>query len=413
MTTSAAANQVDVTPPTPSKRATSGTFLTGLLVVAALLGVAVAHVFHLHQVYDSTGYLYAVTALLAIGIYSSTSGIDVTQLRNAVRTVMLAITVGVVVKSLMIAIIVLPLLHDPIIAIILGVAVAQIDPLAVAALVGRSRLSDSGKAVLRAWSAFDDPVTMLLTIYLLALLPHSGADRLIGAAASNVRFIGLAVSIGENLLFAGVLFALWAVARRLRRYEWFATLARSKYGSTAAALILLAAGFVAVTHFLLFGLALTGLFLRPAAQELLDRLAEIALGLAAVALGIVLAGGVWWLAGVLLGLGAYVAQLLVAPIVAYRQPGDRVLLGLAQQNGITAITLALLVQPFYSQAVAIIGPAVLVVNLLHAGANGAWNLIADRRTRPDRDPWLQVSPARTAVRPAEPARSDSRAVPSS
>ncbi|NUR64455.1 MAG: hypothetical protein HOQ47_01735, partial [Streptomyces sp.] len=48
---------------------------------------------------------------------------------------------------------------------------------------------------------------------------------------------------------------------------------------------------------------------------------------------------------------------------------DRVSLSLSQQNGITAIILALLLEPALPQAVAVIAPAILVVNLLHLGSN--------------------------------------------
>src|SRR5258708_310297 len=94
-----------------SARVMSGTWLTFLLAGAALIGFLIAHQFGVHAFYRSPGYLYAVTALLAIGIYSSTSGIDLSELRNKFRTVVLAITVGVLVKSVLIAAFMLPLLH--------------------------------------------------------------------------------------------------------------------------------------------------------------------------------------------------------------------------------------------------------------------------------------------------------------
>ena len=54
---------------------------------------------------------------------------------------------------------------------------------------------------------------------------------------------------------------------------------------------------------------------------------------------------------------------------------DRVHLALGQQNGLTAIVLALALQPYLPSAVGIIAMAVLTVNALHLVTNGAWDLM--------------------------------------
>jgi hypothetical protein len=48
---------------------------------------------------------------------------------------------------------------------------------------------------------------------------------------------------------------------------------------------------------------------------------------------------------------------------------DRVHLGLAQQNGVTAVILALVFERDFGGFVAVIAPAILTVNLVHAVAN--------------------------------------------
>ena len=71
--------------------------------------------------------------------------------------------------------------------------------------------------------------------------------------------------------------------------------------------------------------------------------------------------------GLVLGLAAFSAQAVVAAALTRGLPrSDRVGLALAQQNGITAIILALWIEKTYPGAVAILGPAIVVVNLLHA-----------------------------------------------
>ena len=60
--------------------------------------------------------------------------------------------------------------------------------------------------------------------------------------------------------------------------------------------------------------------------------------------------------------------------------GDRAHLALGQQNGLTAIVLALALQPYLPSAVGIIAMAVLTVNVLHLVTNGAWDLMRQAPT---------------------------------
>lgn len=334
----------------------------------ALLGLAGARLLGLHGLDQSPQYLYAVTVLLAIGLYGSTSGIAIDQLVSNRRTILLAVTVGVLAKAVVIAGAMLLVVDQPIYALLLGVAVAQIDPLSVAALVTGKRMSDSAKTVLRAWSSFDDPITMLITVYLLTLAASGG--QVIPAVASGP--LGLLAGLAENLAFAAVVYAVWAGAQAVSR-RLAAVMPHTRVLQIMGPLVLLGAGYYAVTQFALLGLAGIGLFLRPAPDAVLAWVTKAALLLATVALGLLLAGGVNWTAGIVLGAAAFGAQILLAPVVARSHDFvDRTYLALGQQNGITAITLALLVEPVFPGTVGIIAPAILTVNALHAGCGAAW-----------------------------------------
>jgi hypothetical protein len=336
----------------------------------AFAGLVIGRIVGTGELAQSSAYLYVVTALLAVGLYGATSGIVVAELRGNLRTVLIAVTVGVIAKAIIIASVMLLVVDEPVYALLLGVAVAQIDPLSVAAIVADKRMSASAKTVLRAWASFDDPVTSIITVYLLAI-----------AATGDRAFTGIAglfADLGANLLFAGVVFVAWLVARFVTaRPAVVALLAhrgvRAAY-RTAGVLVLLGACWYAVAQFALFGLALIGLFLRPFADAVMSRLTRVALLLATVALGLLLANGVNWVAGLVLGVAAYGAQVVLAPVVARGHDlVDRTNLALGQQNGITAITLALLVEPVFPGTVGIIAPAILTVNVLHAVATAAWD----------------------------------------
>ncbi|WIX88188.1 hypothetical protein [Amycolatopsis sp. DG1A-15b] len=347
------------------------------ILLAAGTGLDVAH---------SRAYPVAVTILLAIGLYASTHGIDVAEFRTRWKTVVTAVTFGVILKAALISAVMFAFYREPYV-FLLSIAVAQIDPLSVAAVRAKSRMSEQGKALLAAWAAFDDPITVLLTAYLTGVLvPGSGASPAVlptGLAAAGVNF-------AAN---AALVVAVWLVRRLVLGWK-ASSPAAVRVRAGLEVVLLLACGAAAVQWSLLLGLAVTGLFLRPRFGVALDRAVTGCLVLAAFAVGLVLADGVRIVPGIVLGTAAYGAQIVVA--LALTAPrvwrADRMRLALGQQNGLTALVLALVLEPVVPAAVATVGPAILVVNLWHAAANGLW----DRRHR-----LARPKPATAAERPNE------------
>src|ERR1041385_3049928 len=135
------------------------------LLSALGAGWLVAAQFGLREVDRSPVYGFFITALLGFGLYASTSGIVITEFRRQLRTVVIAVTLGVLAKVALIFGVLFFVFREPN-HLILAVAVAQIDPLSVAAMRAKSRMSDSAKALLSAWASFDDPITVLLTVYI-------------------------------------------------------------------------------------------------------------------------------------------------------------------------------------------------------------------------------------------------------
>jgi hypothetical protein len=323
------------------------------LLLARLTGIRVS------ELPDTTGYLLGTAVLLAIGLYGSTYGIDLESARQDSRLIITAVTVGVVVKAALIGVTLALAWRDPLF-LLLGVVVAQIDPLSVAALMGSRRLSPRARTILAAWSSFDDPITVVLTVYAAAI----AVDVFKLGVAGGVQGVHLAsgwwsylADFGLNLGFAAIVWLLWhyLVRRRPR---------------LATALLGLALA-VAVWQFLMLGLALVGLFVRPAwLQTWLPRVTEGALYAATVLLGLLLIDGVALPEGVTLGLAAFAAQVAVGWLLTRRLPRhDRLHLALAQQNGITAIILGLRLESQFPRVVAIVAPAILVTNLVHFVAN--------------------------------------------
>jgi hypothetical protein len=316
---------------------------------------------------QSSVYLYATSLLLAIGLYGSTYGIDLGDARAHGKLIVMAVTVGVLFKAALIGGVLFAATRDPLF-LLLGVAVAQIDPLSVAAIIGDRRMSGRTKTVLAAWASFDDPLTVILVVYASAFVagPLGVGHATATGSGATAGLLAYAVTLAANLAFAALAYAAWYLLRRGPRWV------------LAVVFALLAV--VAVWQFLMLGVAIVGLFLRPAwLADVVGRVTQVALFVAAGLLGLLLVDGVDLRNGVLLGVMAFVAQMVAGWALTRGMPRiDRVHLALAQQNGITAIILALRLEAEFSGVVAVVAPGIVVTNTIHFAAN--W--LVDRRRGP-------------------------------
>ncbi|MGW6054155.1 hypothetical protein [Streptomyces sp. NPDC055189] len=342
--------------------------LKGLLFAPALMGLGwlVARWRGLADISGSEGFLLFATLLLAIGLYGSTYGVAWKDIREDLPTVLTAVTAGVVLKAALIAGALWGVVEDPA-YLLLAVVMAQIDPLAVSALLERSRLSPRGRAVLVIWASFDDPVSVLLAAYVAGF---AFAEQV----ASPLRTGTYALELAANAVLVAVAVVVHRALRAARRRTAQPPpRRRSMVLHVLEVVLLLAFLAAAVRYSLLLGLAALGLFYRPRLGAWLQRAVRGAFVAAALCLGLLLVAGVDLWRGLVLGAAAFAAQGVVGWIVARRLAHvDRVLLACGQQNGITAIILALMLEPALPETVAIVAPAIVVVNLLHFAANEWW-----------------------------------------
>lgn len=347
------------------------------LLVAVLCGVAVARLAGITDIDESSSYSVFVTALLGFGLYASTRGIEIAEFRSSLRTVVLAVTLGVLAKALLIFGVMYLVFRDTD-YLVLGIAVAQIDPLSVAAVRAKSRMSESAKALLSAWASFDDPITVLLTSYFTVFALRAGDGQAgspeEGAGAGLAAF---GMNLLWNLLLAGAVYLAWRLVRRAGGRFGTPSRAARMARRTIAVVAVLAVGAVAVSFSLLLALALIGLFFRPDVGRCVEGMTQIAMVVATFAVGLVVVDGIKPVEGLVLGAAAYGAQIVVALALTIPRVwrSDRARLALGQQNGLTAIILALLLEPSFPGAIAIVAPAVIVVNLLHACCNAIWDRV--------------------------------------
>ncbi|MFE8990057.1 hypothetical protein ACFYMI_19905 [Streptomyces collinus] len=346
------------------------------MVVGACLALAAGAVLglltHPQDLARTPGYLYAAGLLLAIGLYGSTHDIDFADVRRSLKVVLVAVTVGVVVKASLIAT-VMVLAFDRPEYLVLGIAVAQIDPLSVAATQRSDRVSSRAKAILSVWAAFDDPMTVLLTVYFSALALRYGA----GPAGDGSVVADTATVFGDlllNLVLFAAVAALWWAATAWSGQGGPARRPGARPPADVVALVLVVALILfAAQDMMVLAVALTGLLVRLGRFGAgLEPAVALAFLIASAVLGVVLASGqVLLREGLVLGASAFAAQLLVTLLISRLlvRPRltwpDLVHLGFGQQNGITAILLALALEPRFPGTVGVVGPAILTVNLLH------------------------------------------------
>lgn len=398
-------------------------FTVGLALLGYVVGTLIGDD-RIRGLVTAGPYLVAISILLVIGLYSSTHGIECAHLRVDLGTVLLAVTIGVVAKALLISALMFAFFHEPT-YIVLGVVVAQIDPLSVAALQKSSRMSERGKALLLAWASFDDPVTTLLTVYSVSIALAAGA--LAGQGTNGLAHGGLAefgTGLTWNLLLAGVVFAVWWAAFRRNGRRRAATGGaktaerpggtRSTASFVAQCALLVAAAAAAVWQFWMLAIALIGLFLRPRLTRnpdgfprSLDRLTVLAFALATTALGVLLVPEVRWLPGLVLGVAAFTAQVLAGTVLGRAQTRtDRVSLALAQQNGITAIVLALLLESSFPGTVGVVAPAILIINVLHVVTNGVYDAWGRRQGSTESARWALRGGADATATSSRPQMDD-------
>ena len=380
----------------------------GALALGTLIGLAADP----SPLVGTTGYVVATGLLLAVGLYGSTYGIDLADLRRDLRGVVAAVTLGVVLKAAMISG-VMVLAFDRPEYLVLGIVVAQIDPLSVAALSEDRHMSQRARSLLMAWASFDDPMTVLLTLYVAgyayAAAGHTGTPSVMGGGAQGYA-LGLVLNA---LLLAGALLAWWAGGRLWPARQAGEGPERPRRPATPlAALLVVAMLVLAAANMLMLAVAVAGLFLRARVlTRPLARAVTSAFLLATVLLGLFVAQGVSLAPGLLLGASAFAAQAVVAVLlmplfVRGLSRRDRILLGIGQQNGLTAVLLALTLERDFPKTVGIVAPAVVTVNLLHYGAQIAFGCWSRHRAGKNRRPAaprqrLPRRPAAGEPRPGE------------
>ncbi len=360
-----------------------------LLIGIALAGLILALAFGWKGLEHTLGYTLLASALLCFGLYMAIYGIDREEAKRHLRIVAIAVTFGVLCKYVLIFAATHLITGDWHYAV-LSMAVAQIDPLSVAALEDDKRLAPKTRTILAMWASFDDPMTAIATPFILGATAYFTSQQLASGANLDATLFSLTPFFLTLALLAVIFVKRRGGLKGLTRLT-----DRLKHSGGAQTLLAATIGAIAIPFKLYSLTALAGWFVRPAwlgtgrrAEYSLD----VALYGATFLLGILLSGGIDWAGGFTLGVATYLSQIVVAWLVMWfatskKRPNhadrpskrDTWHLALSQQNGITAIVLALNLEPLIPGAVAVVSLAIVVINTLHFTVNWLFDRHFDHR----------------------------------
>jgi hypothetical protein len=330
-----------------------------LLFAALTIGLFTAALsdIQLHTVWTHP----TVTAILIVLTYLGARGVDLSELRGGGVAL---VTSLVLAKTVLIASVVfLVFLNSSYLA--LAMAVAQIAPSSYAMLLMRSNSNLRSRHLVHVWAAIDGPISTLLTVYSAPLLARGD-----GSAA-------LAIDLVTNVIFAMAVFVMHRAVRMLGMLRG----ANSRLANLVTWNVLLLCLAIGTWQSLVLGIALVGLFLRPVPNGVSNHAERSILAVTALLAGLTLADGINVAAGVLLGVAAYLAQMLVA--IPIREPR----FGLAHRTSSDVLVLALVLEPLLPGSVATLIPALLVTTGLHRATNRIFDL-TNRSTSTTMSPAL-------------------------
>lgn len=329
-----------------------------LLLVLTLLGFITGRITALNPV-ETTFFPTLAAFALTIGLYGSVSGIDLAALRTQKRLVIGLITLAVPLQILATGL-VMYLMYPAGISFLLAVAIDQIDPLSVNTLLqDKQKMSERAKTLLRVWSAFDDPITVLFGF--LVLLP------IVTGRSEGTTISGYLVGLALNLAPAGL---LWLIQQKT---NWFT----SRPVALLSLLATLTFAFLSQSYLLA---ALTGLLLRPIAKEKFQPITDILYNIILFIVGMATASyGVDIRLGLLLAIAEFfVIQPFTTLIVFNGTAGDLFRIAFSQQNGLTTLLIGIAFQSLGLNVLPILLPAIIAINTFNLVINRIYSWKEDQ-----------------------------------
>jgi NhaP-type Na+/H+ or K+/H+ antiporter len=289
-------------------------------IVAALFNLNVRNLPYLQQI------MYAA---IAVGLYINVASIEIDSFKKELKQITAVLVFGVPIK------IILPGLalawlspSNAKIAFLCSTVIAQIDPIVASQSFKNIKFKKSSETILRAWSSFDDPVTVLFAFYIFLPISQGNSFNFIEYFISHILI--------DILVIGGIYFAYKKFLRpwyKRAKDEFVAAINTSIIGLVFA-YGLLTSSFLAP--------AAVGLFVRPFKSSNTSNVISGIACFSAIIIGAFAANSIIdWQLGLILAMSMLVAHALATQFLIKESSYSKLKLMFSHQNGMTAILLTI------------------------------------------------------------------------
>ncbi|MFN6484131.1 MULTISPECIES: hypothetical protein [unclassified Nostoc] len=297
---------------------------------------------------------------ISLGLYINVLSIDPIFFKRHLDSIIKVIVIGVPIK------IILPgflLTHfsprvAPI-AFLCATVIAQIDPIAAAKSLDSSKISRKSETILRAWSSFDDPITVLFAFYIFLPLLIS----------NNFSWNQYLVRIAADIISCiTVYYIYYKINKWLNRLYH-----KIKTFLEIFILVIIIVYSVLSDSFILP--AFVGIFLRPIASEQLEKIISAIFYFSVIVIGLLSANlSLDWLSGGILAFSTFfLGQVIVTFLFLKDSMSSKARVMFGHQNGMTAILLTVAIEVSgldkTRDLLSVTLPAIILIALFYFGTN--------------------------------------------
>ncbi len=318
--------------------------------LAAVLGINARHIPYLQEV------MYAT---IAVGLYINIVSIDTEIFKSNLNSIFKVILLGVPLKIILPGFL-LAYLSPSVapIAYLCATVIAQIDPIAASHSLDYSNISKKSETILRAWSSFDDPITVLFAFYIflpIILLVDFNFNEYLLKIFRDIITCFVAYSIYK------IYDTKFVISRTYKIFvETITVVAIIIYSILSASFLLPAA---------------VGLFIRPFAAEKLTKINSAIFYFSVVVLGLLSANlSLDWNSGLILAVSTFFLAQVIVTVLFLRDSTEskaRVMFG--HQNGMTAMLLTVAIEVSGSEKTAallsVTLPAIICIAIFYFASN--------------------------------------------
>ncbi|NET56262.1 MAG: hypothetical protein F6K47_08850 [Symploca sp. SIO2E6] len=293
---------------------------------------------------------------VAVGLYINVISIDTQTFKKNFKTITSIILVGVPLKIFLPGTIIAWLLPgNAQIAYLCATVIAQIDPIAAARFLEGSKLSKKSETILRVWSSFDDPVTVLFAFYIF--LP-------IALATNQFNFGQYFFYILRDIIVCVLTYFLYKKFLKSQRAKKFFDIA----------IVVIIIGYSSLSGSFLLPAAI-GLFIRPlTGGKIIKVTLDIIFYMSAVVIASLATNlTINWFSGLILAFSTFfLAQIIVTLLFIRDSNENKIRIMFGHQNGMTAalLTVTLEMSGLESNNLfSITLPAIVLVTIFYFTSN--------------------------------------------